>query len=196
MISLGCTGGIGSGKSYVSKFFVRRGIPVYDSDSRTKELYGENAELLEKLVDLLGSCIVRDGRLDRKAMASIIFNDGAAMEKVRRLVYPFVMEDFLKWKESFGEKVPLVVLESAVLLEDEYVRGFVDKVLVVTAPVDIRIRRIISRDGASEAEAAERISSQWNDAERIKMADYVICSVEGADIGSAVEEIIKKIVVR
>ncbi|MGM9774384.1 MAG: dephospho-CoA kinase [Candidatus Egerieousia sp.] len=190
MITLGCTGGIGSGKSFVSKFFVRSGIPVYDSDSRTKTLYDEDKELLSGLVRLLGSGIVCDGRLDRKAMASIIFNDAAVMDKIRKFVYPYVMKDFTKWKEGYVGKVPFVVMESAVLLEDEYVRNYVDKVLVVTAPLDVRVARVMERDGATRNEALERISNQWSDDKRVEMADFVICSVEGTDVASEVEKII------
>lgn len=193
MITLGCTGGIGSGKSYVSGFFRRSGIPVYDSDARTKELYDRNRELLAGLVEILGEGITADGKLDRKAMASLIFNDSGLMEKVRNFVYPFVMKDFEEWKLGYEGKAPFVVMESAVILEDGYTRGFVDKVLVVTAPIEVRIGRVIARDGATRAQALERISSQWSDSERVRMADFVIESVEGADIAGEVDEIINEL---
>lgn len=186
---LGITGGIGSGKSYVCGVFRSLGCKVYDSDSRTKELYDEKPEILEGLTGILGKSILKKGRLDRKAMAAIIFGDRTLLEKVKEFVYPFVMEDFRQWKRW---KRGTVIFESAVILENEYVRSFVDKTLVVTAPLKERIRRVMERDRSTEEEVKARLKSQVGDKERISLADFVIESVDGADIGRQARRILEQ----
>lgn len=187
---LGITGGIGSGKSYVCGVFRSLGCKVYDSDSRTKELYDENPQILAGLKNILGKGILKNGRLDKKAMASIIFRDRSLLEKVKEFVYPFVMKDFLRWKRW---KRGTVVFESAVILENEYVRNFMDKTLVVIAPLGERIRRVIARDGSTENEVRARLASQCPDSERISKADFVLESVEGADLESQARHILELI---
>ncbi|MBR5398961.1 MAG: dephospho-CoA kinase [Bacteroidales bacterium] len=176
---LGITGGIGSGKSYVCGVFRSLGCKVYDSDSRTKELYDEKPEILSGLVRILGKGILKKGKLDRKAMAAIIFGDRNLLEKVKEFVYPFVMEDFRLWKRW---KRGTVIFESAVILENGYVRSFVDKTLVVTAPLKERIRRVKERDGSSEEQVRARLASQVSDKERLRLADFTLESVQGKDI--------------
>ena len=186
---LGITGGIGSGKSYVCGVFRSLGCKVYDSDSRTKELYEENPEILSGLTGILGRGILKGGKLNRKAMASIIFGDRVLLEKVKDFVYPFVMEDFCNWKRR---KRGTVIFESAVILENEYVRSFVDKTLVVTAPLKERVRRVMERDGSTKEEVEARLKSQTSDRKRIRLADFVIESVTGADIESQARKILEE----
>lgn len=114
LITLGITGGIGSGKSYVTRIFTALGIPCYDSNW-TKLLYRENEELKEALTNLLGSTIYRDGEPDTKIIASLIFTDHSLLKKVNTLVHPYVVRDFLKWAASTN--APYVIFESAILLE-------------------------------------------------------------------------------
>jgi dephospho-CoA kinase len=190
---LGVTGGIGSGKSHVCKVFASLGCAVYDSDSRTKQLYDENPELLTGLAGLLGTGIlkIKGGKvvLDKKAMAARIFSSKSLMEKVKEYVYPFVMEDFRKWKRW---KRGVVLFESAVILENDYVRSFMDKTLVVTAPLEERIARVMKRDNSSLQEVKRRLRSQCSDEERIAKADFVIESVDGSDIESEARQILRK----
>ena len=195
--TLGITGGIGSGKSYISAFFESEGVPVYNSDSRTKELYSENKRLLAGLKKILGSDIENAGKPDFKVMASKIFNDEEVMEAVREYVYPFVMRDFAKWKRVQIEKaasekrsLAAVGFESAVILESEYVKGFIDKVLLVTAPLPVRIERVVKRDNCSREAALERISNQWSDEQRRPLSDFEIVSVDGNNISKQVKKII------
>lgn len=186
---LGITGGIGSGKSYVCGVFRSLGCKVYDSDSRTKELYDEKPEILSGLVKILGKGILRKGKLDRKAMAAIIFGDRNLLEKVKEFVYPFVMEDFRLWKRW---KRGTVIFESAVILENGYVRSFMDKTLVVTAPLKERIRRVKERDGSSEEQIRARLASQVSDKERLRLADFTLESVQGKDIEAQARRILEQ----
>ena len=186
---LGITGGIGSGKSYVCGVFRSLGCKVYDSDSRTKELYDEKPEILSGLVKILGKGILKKGKLDRKAMAAIIFGDRNLLEKVKEFVYPFVMEDFRLWKRW---KRGTVIFESAVILENGYVRSFVDKTLVVTDPLKERIRRVMERDGSSEEQVRARLASQVSDKERLRLADFTLESVQGRDIEAQARRILEQ----
>lgn len=217
--TLGITGGIGSGKSYISSFFENEGVPVYDSDSRTKELYSENKRLLAGLKKILGKEIEdkETGKPNFKAIASKIFNDEELMEAVREFVYPFVMKDFQEWKErqikeadhkqkqkakktdqkqenkTKDNNLKLVGFESAVILESEYVKSFMDKVLLVTAPLPVRIERVVKRDNCSREAALERISNQWSDEERRPLSDFEIVSVEGNNTLEQVKKIIEQL---
>lgn len=186
---LGITGGIGSGKSYVCGVFRSLGCKVYDSDSRTKELYEEKPEILSGLVKILGKGILKKGKLDRKAMAAIIFGDRSLLEKVKEFVYPFVMEDFRLWKRW---RRGTVIFESAVILENGYVRSFMDKTLVVTAPLKERIRRVMERDGSSEEQVRARLASQVSDKERLRLADFTLESVQGKDIEAQARRILEQ----
>ena len=99
MKTLVVTGGIGSGKSLVCSFLAERGLPVYDSDSRTKMLYDSSPELLARIGDAVGTDVTgADGRLDRKRLASVVFSDGERLEALERVVHPAVLDDFYRWK--------------------------------------------------------------------------------------------------
>lgn len=179
---LGCTGGIGSGKSYVSAIFGKMGIPVYDSDNRAKMLYDTDLLLRESMVRLLGEEIVKDGIVQRDIIAGKIFGNRELLEAVERLVHPAVIRDFDCWKQSivdkalaFGEQVPpFVIMESAILLEKPIVRASADKVLVVSAPLELRIERVMARDNTDRKRVLARIASQWSDEQRGVLADFII----------------------
>lgn len=154
------TGFIGSGKSAVSALLRERGIPVYDSDARTKALYDESPSLVPALEKALGMPLrTTDGKLDRKALAAVIFTDDDARERVEALVYPAVLEDFLRWREVHDD-APFVVLESAIILSKPIFNGLADRVVLVTAPREVRLQRVMARDGLSEEEVIRRMDAQ------------------------------------
>lgn len=171
---LGCTGGIGSGKSYVANIFNRMGIPVYDSDNRAKALYDEDMLLRAGMVELLGEEIIKDGAIQRAVIADKIFRNQALLQRVESLVHPAVVRDFCNWKESFGESVPFVIMESAILMEKPLVKGCADRILTVSAPLELRIERVIRRDGVDKERVLARMAAQWSDQERESMADFTI----------------------
>ncbi len=181
VMTLGCTGGIGSGKSYVSRIFSRLGYPVYFSDDRAKMLYDTDSRLLAQIVSLLGEDIVENGRLNRRAMASKVFGNPEMLRKVEECVHPAVLRDFENWKQQEcarlqeqGRCPGFVVFESAILLEKPLVKGCADKVLHVKAPYDLRIGRVMKRDSATRGQVEARIASQWSDGQRDSMSDFVI----------------------
>lgn len=181
MKTLAVTGGIGSGKSYIVRMFAALGVPVYDADSRTKELYVSDQGLLAGLKSVLGDDLVRDGVLDRQYMASRIFSDKSLLKKVEELVFPRVIDDFRKWKLSM-EATPhegigrFVIMESAIYLEKPSLSGTADRVLTVTCPVDVRVRRVMERSAMSREQVLERIANQCSDGFRISMSDFTIVS--------------------
>lgn len=167
-----CTGGIGSGKSFVVKIFEAMGVPVYDCDSSAKSIYDRDPELLSNLRRLAGGQIVNDGRLDRKAFAERIFGDRELLRKVEALVHPAVMRDFERWKSHRNAEI--VIIESAIMLEKPGLSQMVDKVVSVVAPQEVRIGRVMERDHCSREDVLSRINSQWSDAQRMAASDWVI----------------------
>lgn len=154
------TGRIGSGKSAVCRLLRERGIPVYDCDSRTKSLYLRKPAMTAALEKALGiPLLLPDGRLDREGLASLIFRDPSARERLEAIVYPEVLKDFRRWKRRQGA-VPFVVLESAVILSKPVFDGLAQAVVSVEAPEAVRLQRILARDGISAEEARRRMDAQ------------------------------------
>jgi len=167
-----CTGGIGSGKSFVVKVFNTLGIPSYDCDSSAKELYDRDSELLESVVKVAGREILHEGKLDRRALASRLFADKELLARVEALVHPAVIRDFERWKS--GCRSAIVIIESAILLERPNLSGVADRIVTVTAPEDIRLMRVMERDECTREEVLSRMGRQWDDSRRMAAADWVI----------------------
>lgn len=171
---LGITGGIGSGKTYVSNMFAHIGVPVYDSDSRTKALYVYDSRLGKSLRSLLGEDIFQDGVFMPKLMGGRIFSNPELLVEVEKAVHPAVMDDFVRWRDTFAGRSPYVMMESAILLEKPFVKQFVDRSLTVTANLETRIQRVMKRDSATREAVLARLERQWNDEQRISCSDFVI----------------------
>lgn len=169
------TGGIGSGKSVVSGILRGRGIPVYDTDSRTKALY--KGELGIRLEEALGKKLHdADGHFDRKALASLIFSDRQILERVEKIVHPAVLRDFKEWKEN--QESTIVCMESAIALEKPLFNDSYDFVVIVNAPEDLRIRRACNRDGSDEISVRKRVQNQKVD---LQKANFIIENDGGLD---------------
>ena len=161
------TGGMGSGKTAVSALLRARGVPVYDSDSRTKTLYDRDPVLVGRLETVLGTGLrASGGRLDRAKLASLIFSDAERKAAVEAAVHPAVLEDFRRWKRWQRPKgwrygpVPFVVLESAIILSCPVFDGVGDRTVLVEAPEEVRLARAVARDGSDPEAALRRIRSQ------------------------------------
>ena len=154
------TGGIGSGKSEVCRILAQKGLTVqYNADAKVKELYDTVPGLLESIEDRLGCCL-RDeaGKFVPRCLAQRIFVDRQALETVESLVFPALMEDFLAFAGNSGS--PFVVFESATILEKPHFDGFGDKVILVDAPVSMRMERACRRDGADREAVKARMANQ------------------------------------
>lgn len=159
---LAVTGGIGAGKSHVCRIFSsRHGIPVYDSDSHAKSLYDTDPVLLDKVRMIAGNDIISgDGKLLRSVLAAKIFNDASILSRVEAEVFPAVMRDFYNWKARMEGSVSFVIIESAIFLAKPVLYPMADKVLYVDAPLELRIARVMRRDGIARDAVFERISNQ------------------------------------
>lgn len=163
------TGLIGSGKSAVCALLRERGIPVYDSDARTKRLYSRSIGLVENLEKALGRPL-RDieGKLDRRALAQAIFSSDDARAVVEGIVYPLVLKDFKRWRAR-QKGAPFVVLESAVILEKPLFDGLAQAAVLVTAPEDVRLQRVMRRDHAPEDAVRARMAAQKIPREKVSV---------------------------
>ncbi|MCL1974019.1 MAG: dephospho-CoA kinase [Bacteroidetes bacterium] len=173
MVCLGLTGGIGSGKSYISRLFTALSIPVYEADTQTKELYTRDNKLRQALISLLGAEIFQGEGLQKEVMAAKIFADHGLLEEVNRLVHPAVMGDFANWKVQ--QQAAYVILESAIILETPFA-SVADKTVTVSAPTSLRLERLCHRDQSVAEDAQRRMERQWSDAMREERSDFVIYS--------------------
>ena len=172
MMKIGLTGGIGSGKSVVAKVFNSLGVPVYHADERAKQLMQNEQQIIDQLIRILGKDIYQEGRLNRKKMASIIFSKPDLLKQVNEIVHPFVLKDFEGWAEKQFNK-PYVLAEAAILFESG-MHKTIDYTIAVAAPEELRITRIMNRDGVSREQVQQRMNNQLPEKEKIKMAGFVI----------------------
>ncbi len=168
---IGITGGIGTGKSTVSKILIALGYPVYFSDDRAKWLMENNQQLVAELTRLIGDETYIAGKLNRSFIAEKLFSNSQLKEKINELVHPVVRNDFNDWADS--QQALLLFQESALLVETGAYQLF-DALIVVTAPLEQRIKRIQKRDGISINEINMRLTNQLAESEKIAIADYVI----------------------
>lgn len=168
---LGLTGGIGSGKTTVANIFRELGVPVYIADDEAKKLMNSNPELKKEIIALFGDEAYQDGTLNRKYIANRVFGNKELLEKLNAIVHPAVGKNFDEWKED--QASVYVVYEAAILFEKGGYRKC-DKNLLITAPREVRIRRIISRDRATPAEIEARMNNQWPDEKKAEIADFII----------------------
>jgi dephospho-CoA kinase len=168
---IGITGGIGTGKSTVSKILIALGYPVYFSDDRAKWLMENNQQLVADLTRLIGDETYIAGKLNRSFIAEKLFSNSQLKEKINELVHPVVRNDFNDWADS--QQAPLLFQESALLVETGAYQLF-DALIVVTAPLEQRIKRIQKRDGISINEINMRLTNQLAESEKIAVADYII----------------------
>lgn len=175
MLRLGITGGIGSGKTTVCKIFETLNIPIYYADDRAKWLMVKSPSLQTGIIQLFGDkAYAADGSLNRAHIGGIAFKDPAKLQKLNALVHPAVFVDGENWQqEQLALGVPYTLKEAALIYETGSYK-MLDKVIVVTAPEEIRIQRVMKRDKLTAEEVKERIARQMPESEKVEKADYVI----------------------
>lgn len=186
MIRVGLTGGIGSGKSTVAAFFEDLGIPVYVADLQAKYLMENDAQLRDQITALLGASAYKDGQLNRGYVAEQVFGNAELLQDLNSLVHPAVRRDFQRWASL--QKAPYVVQEAAILFENGGYQNF-DKMILVTAPEGERLRRVMARDKASEADVRARMDHQWPDDRKRPLADFEIRNDTLPHVLQQVEEV-------
>lgn len=191
MILVGLTGGIGSGKSVVAQLFQVYGVPVYDSDSRSKILCQTDSTLIVGLKELFGNGVYQnDGSLNRSFMAKAIFEDKNLLQACNSLIHPVVGRDFNHWAKE--QEAPFVVQESAILFEAGLEKRY-DLIVCVSAPEELRIQRTCTRSGLKKEEVLARMHNQLSEEERIRRSHLILVNDEITPLMPQMEEVMKKI---
>lgn len=172
VLKVGITGGIGSGKTFVSKIFESLGIPVYYSDDRAKWLMQHNNLLKSQIIGLLGAESYTHSELNRPYIASKVFNHPDLLKQLNNLVHPAVREDFKIFCKQHSQ-APYVLNEAALLIESGSYKQL-DLLIVVTCPLEKRIERVMARDNMNREQVLERVKNQMPEEEKITLANYVI----------------------
>lgn len=190
---LGVTGGIGCGKSFVCRLLERDfGVPVYDCDSRARGLMLSSPVIRQGLTRLLGEGVyLSDGALNKPLLADFLFASREGAQAVNGIVHPVVKADFLRWADEKAH-CPLVLMESAILFESGF-RDVVDAVLLVEAPLGVRLARVQERDGLTEAQVRARMRSQMPDEERRRLADFTLCNDGTADLHPVLKRLLNRL---
>ncbi len=175
MLKIGVTGGIGSGKTTVCRIFKALKIPIYSADDRAKSLMTENAILRTSISSLFGEKAYINNTLNRAYIASSVFNDKELLHKLNSIVHPIVELDFETWVKA--QKSRYLIKEAAILIESGAFK-LMDKILLVEAPQNLKLNRVILRDGVESEEVLLRMSTQMSDEEKRKYADTVIFNDE------------------
>ena len=190
MQKIGITGGIGSGKSYVSDIIKSMGFPVYHSDESAKSLMESNQEIKEGLLLIFGDSIYEKGELNKKKLAELIFESPELREKVNTLVHPIVRADFAQWARNQSQEI--VFNEAAILFETGANTNF-DATILVIAPEAIRIDRVMKRENCSRALVLKRIQSQWSDEQKSSLTNFQIINDSVSPLLIQVEKVLEKI---
>lgn len=186
-MTVGITGGIGSGKSWIARILEAMNYPVFHSDEVAKEIMQSDEVLRSEIIAYFGTNAFEDGRLNRSYLASKIFLNPEDREVINELVHPKVRMKFEQFAQDNSHAH--VFNEAAILFETGAYRNF-DKTLLVTAPIDLRIQRVMLRDNCSEDEVVSRMKNQWEDERKIALADFCIVNDEKQPLLTQVEEVL------
>lgn len=159
MLKIGITGGIGSGKSIVSRIFEILNVPVYNADAKGKEFLTQQ-DVIQQIENEFGNVTIQ-GQIDRVRLASVVFSQQDKLEKLNSIIHPLIKDDFEKWSMLRSDN-PYVIMESAILFESGFSPMF-DYTIHVYCPLEIRIQRVMHRDNTTKSEIEARINNQWDD---------------------------------
>lgn len=183
------TGGIGSGKSTFAKLLSNLGYPLYISDDRAKEIMNK-PEVVSKVQEIFqNQIVIEDGKLDRKKIAEIVFNSPEKLTSLNQLIHPLVKEDFNNWLLNH-QNSPFIIKETALLFEIGADKNC-DFVVLVTAPLETRINRVMKRDNKTREQIMEIVNKQWTDEMKISKSDFVVTNVNLHDLQESVKYLLK-----
>lgn len=172
---VGLTGGIGSGKTTVAKMFQHLGVPVYIADVEAKKLTNRSKVIRRKLISLLGEKAYKKDEINRKYVADKIFSNSELLKQVNDIIHPKVRTHFNRWLKR--QEAPYVIKEAAILFENSGYKEC-DQTILVIAPKDQRIQRLLNRDVTSVQQIENRMKNQWADEKKVPLADYVIHNID------------------
>lgn len=171
MLKIGLTGGIGTGKTTVANIFMHLGIPVFNADEAAKELMNENEALKQQIQQTFGQEAYLNGKLNRPFLAQQVFNNEFKLQQLNALVHPIVIEKGLQWASQ--QKAPYIIKEAALMFEAGSAFNL-NYVIGVTAPLNIRIQRVIKRDNTTAQEVQHRMQHQISETIKMKLCDFVL----------------------
>lgn len=183
---VGLTGGIGSGKTTVANMFSNLGVPVYIADIEAKKLTNSSKIIKNKIIALLGDKAYYKGEINKKYVANLIFNNKKLLNEVNAIIHPKVAQHFKKWVNK--QQGIYCIKEVAILFENESYKNC-DHTILVTAPKEIRIQRVINRDNSTIEEVEIRINNQWSDKEKIRLSDTIIKNIDLQTTQKKVDEV-------
>lgn len=172
MFQVGVTGGIGSGKTLVCSVLKKMGVPVYDADQQARRLMEEDADLREKIIDLFGEEAYLGGALNRRYLSGQVFGNEQKLSGLNAMVHPAVRRDYTEWIRLHPD-APYVVEEAAILFESGASK-FMDVTVLVFAPMNVRMARVMARDGVDEPNVRKRMMHQMDEGEKRRLSDLVI----------------------
>lgn len=188
---IGLTGGIGSGKTKVTARFLELGIPCYIADDEAKKLMNTSTAIRDAVINEFGEASYENNELKTTFLAAIVFNDSNKLSKLNAIVHPEVAKDFEAWVAI--QKTPYVIKEAAILFENG---GFekCNETILITAPKDIRMKRVLARDRSSVEAIEQRMSKQWSDDKKKPLASYVIENIDWEKTLIQIDAIHKKLI--
>ena len=194
MSLIGLTGGIGSGKTFISRMFnSSEAFVVFNSDLFAKQILVENSEVIDFVKNKIGEKSYKDGIIQTKYISNVIFNDKRKLNELNKIVHPKVLHEFEKFKSSNLNKI--IIIESAILFETGiYLQTNYN--ILVKAPVKERINRVVFRDKISKRDVLKRINSQWKDSKKIGLADFVINNIDKLETEKIVKQLIVDLISR
>ncbi len=190
MMVVGLTGGIGSGKSTVAKMFAQLNVPIYNSDHEAKLLMVSSKPLIKKIKQLFGNDAYDNKQLNRKFIADKVFTNPDLLAKLNAIVHPAVRAHFIDWVKN--QEAQYVIQETAIIFENSSHEKY-DKIILVTAPEEIRIQRVLERDDLTIEKIQERMANQWLDSEKIPLSDFIINNLDYKETVKKVGEIHKQL---
>lgn len=188
---IGVTGGIGAGKSLVSKIIEAMGFPVFNSDLEAKKIINFHPQVKSELIELFEASIYSEGEINRKKLAEIIFNDPLTREKVNQIIHPRVRLAFNNYANNSNSK--LVFNEAAILFETDAYKQF-DATILITSPKELRIKRLMVRDNSSSEEVEARMKAQWSDERKAKLAAFIVENDEKRPLIIQIENLISELI--
>lgn len=188
---VGITGGIGTGKSVVTKILRAMGYPVYDSDVEARRIMHQDTTVARQLRDAFGDTVFINGLLDRQRLAREVFDNDQRLQLLNGIVHPAVKNDFRSWAQA--QTSPLVFLESAILFESGF-DSETDKSILVTAPMETRIERVVNRDRCSREQVLKRMAQQWPEDKKAALVDFIIANDDSDPLILQTERIISQLI--
>lgn len=184
---IGLTGGIGSGKSTVAKHIEQMGVPVYIADLEAKKIL-DTKDAISEVAKAFGPEIIENGKVNREKLSQIVFQQPQKLKILNSIIHPKVALHFKNWVEA-NDKQPIVIKEAAILFESGSYKDC-DKVILVTAPKEIRIQRVMKRDGLSREAIENRMLNQWSEERKEALSDYVVTNIDLPEALKLAEKIV------